>query len=155
MQRVGAKEDAKPVEEDPYLAEPVAVSPLKAFFSASQALAIAAVLYFFATTLDTAMSTANLPDQYTVRSIAVTLRTIVTGLAYLATFIFGANGLGLAALTLKLAIYGDEEAIPAEKKSKIPDNLPKVSLTSHPEDVMRALDKVSDLSRYKRDKTEA
>lgn len=157
MQRVGASQDAKPVEEDPYLAEPVVVTPFKALISAAQALAIAAVLWFLATTLDTAMSTADLPDQYTVRSIAVTLRTIVTGLAYLATFIFAANGVGLAALTLKLAIYGDDEAAAAdaEMKPKIPDNIPNVGLTSHPEDVMRAFDEVSDMSRYKKDKTQA
>lgn len=165
VQRVGASDKAKPVEEDPYLAEPVAVSPFKAFLSATQALAIAAVLFFFATTLDTAMSTAELPDQYTVRSIAVTLRTIVTGLAYLATFIFAANGVGLAALTVQLAIYGDEEVKPKEEapqtqesmsnKPNIPNSIPNVGLTSHPEDVMRAFDEVSDLSRYRKDKTQA
>jgi hypothetical protein len=158
VQRVGAKEDAQPVEEDPYLAEPVAVSPFKSFISAAQALAIAAVLYFLATTLDTAMSGAELPDEYTVRSIAVTLRTIVTGLVYLATFIFAANGVGLAALTVKLAMFGDDEVEPqnaatepAQRKPKRPENLPNVGLTSHPDDVMRAFDEVSDLSRYKRD----
>ena len=156
VQRVGASTDAKPVEEDPYLAEPVVVTPFKAFISAAQALAIAAVLWFLATTLDTAMSTAELPDQYTVRSIAVTLRTIVTGLAHLATFIFAANGVGLAALTLKLAIFGDDEVVTdAEIKPKIPDNIPNVGLTSHPEDVMRAFDEVSDPSRYRKDKTQA
>lgn len=161
VQRVGAKDD-KPVEEDPYLAEPVAVSPFKAGISAAQALAIAAVLYYIASSLDTAMSTVDLPDQYTVRTIAVTLRTIVTGLAYLATFIFAANGVGLAALTVKLAIYGDDE-VPSEanasqsekaaEKPRIPDSVPNVNLTSHPQDVMRALDEVSDLSRYKKDKS--
>ncbi len=36
-----------------------------------------------------------LPEQYTARNIAVLVQTVVRGLAYLLTFIFGANALGL------------------------------------------------------------
>ena len=41
-----------------------------------------------------------MPDQFTARNITVTVRTITRGLAYLATFIFGANAVGLSGALL-------------------------------------------------------
>ena len=38
----------------------------------------------------------TLPEQYTARNIAVLVQTVVRGLTYLITFIFGANALGLS-----------------------------------------------------------
>lgn len=38
----------------------------------------------------------EIPSQYTAHNITVTLRTVIRGLAYLLTFLFGANALGLA-----------------------------------------------------------
>jgi hypothetical protein len=52
---------------------------------------------------------AGLPDGYTQRNIAVTLRTVGRGLAYLLTFIYAANGLGLAGLAVQLVFYPDDE----------------------------------------------
>jgi len=48
----------------------------------------------------------DLPDQFTARNITVTLRTVVRGLAYLLTFLFGANCVGLSGklLTVLLAV---------------------------------------------------
>lgn len=156
MQRAGAAstEESKTEEqeEDPYLIYDQSVSPWESLFGAAQALGIAAVLYIFATKMDGVFFSVELPDQYTARNVSVTVRTIVRGLVYLATFIFAANGIGLAALTLKLFIFGDDEPSRTPDKPKIPDNIPKVGLTSNPEDVMRAFDEVSDPSRYKKDK---
>jgi len=44
----------------------------------------------------------ELPDQYTARNITVTLRTVARGLAYLLTFLFGANCVGLSGESLSL-----------------------------------------------------
>jgi hypothetical protein len=38
------------------------------------------------------------PESYQARQITITVRTIVSGLAYLATFVYAANGTGLVAL---------------------------------------------------------
>jgi hypothetical protein len=158
LQRAGGdtSERNAPKEEgeDPYLVENEPVSPWAAMIGAAQALGIATVLYIFATKMDGMLFSVELPDQYTARNVSVTLRTILRGLVYLATFIFAANGIGLAALTVKLLIFGDDQPSEASSKTKIPDNIPKVGLASNPEDVMRAFDEVSDLSRYKKDKKE-
>jgi hypothetical protein len=93
----------------------------------------------------------ELPSQYTARNMAITVRTVIQGLVYLATFIFAANGLGLAALTIKIAIFGDEEE-PVPKRvsmGRAQDDLPKVGLTSDLQDVMKAFDEVSNVDRYK------
>ena len=53
------------------------------------------LLFLFSTSISTYFGRQELPDQYTAKNITVTIRTAVGGLAYLATFIFGANALGL------------------------------------------------------------
>jgi hypothetical protein len=45
--------------------------------------------------VESAIAVQALPDAYTARNIAVTVRTIIVGLLYLVTFIFSANTLGL------------------------------------------------------------
>lgn len=139
-------------EEDPELRKPVPVSPLNAAVSAAQACAIAAVLYWLSSSLDAAMMAKELPVSYTARQITVTVRTIVSGLAYLATFIFAANGLGLTALTIKLLVVGDDEPVAKAKARKPKETLPKVALTSDLEDVMKAFDDVSSVERYRKGK---
>ena len=41
----------------------------------------------------------ELPEQYTAHNITVTLRTVIRGLSYLMTFLFGVNCVGLSGLT--------------------------------------------------------
>ena len=45
--------------------------------------------------MDSYFDQQQLPTQYTARNIAVLVQTVVRGLVYLATFIFGANCAGL------------------------------------------------------------
>lgn len=66
------------------------------------------LLFLFSTSISTYFGRQELPDQYTAKNITVTIRTAVGGLAYLATFIFGANALGLTGLALKLAFFPDD-----------------------------------------------
>ena len=62
---------------------------------AAQAGVICYLLYLVTTAVDGYFADKPLPDQYTARNIAVLVQTVVRGLAYLITFIFGANCVGL------------------------------------------------------------
>ncbi|KAL3162076.1 hypothetical protein ABBQ38_009142 [Trebouxia sp. C0009 RCD-2024] len=76
------------------------------------------LLFLFSTNISKYFGGQDLPDQYTARNITVTIRTAVGGLAYLATFIFGANALGLAGLTLKLAFFPDAVSATSKDANK-------------------------------------
>lgn len=62
---------------------------------AVQAGAICFVLFQICGLVDGYFANQEMPDQYTARNVTVTLRTIVRGLAYLMTFLFGVNCVGL------------------------------------------------------------
>lgn len=62
---------------------------------AVQAGAIAFGLFYFTSKVEGSINGQSLPDAYTARNIAVTVRTIIVGLLYLVTFIFSANTVGL------------------------------------------------------------
>ncbi len=62
---------------------------------AAQAGGLAYGMWLVSTGVDAYFDRQALPNQYTVRNITVTIRTVTQGLAYLATFIFGANAVGL------------------------------------------------------------
>ena len=70
-------------------------TPANAAWAAAQAGACAAALYAVCLGVDAFLEGRDLPDAYSARNIAVTLRTIGRGMAYLLTFIFGANAVGL------------------------------------------------------------
>ena len=53
------------------------------------------LLFLFSNSVSGYFSQQGLPDNYTARNMSVTFRTAIAGLAYLATFIFGANAAGL------------------------------------------------------------
>lgn len=53
------------------------------------------LLWLLSSNVESYFSTQQLPSQFTPRNITITIRTVVQGMAYLATFIFGANTLGL------------------------------------------------------------
>ncbi len=56
--------------------------------------------YYATTSLESYAVGLSLPDQYTARNLTSALRTIVVAAAYLATFLLGANTLGLAGVFL-------------------------------------------------------
>ena len=64
-------------------------------------IAISAGLYIFASKISTGFDNSSLPESYTARQISITVRTIVEGLVYLATFVYAANGVGLTLLGFK------------------------------------------------------
>jgi hypothetical protein len=53
-------------------------------------------LFIYTSKVEGAINVQALPDAYTARNIAITVRTIIIGLLYLVTFIFSANTVGLA-----------------------------------------------------------
>ncbi|KAK7244227.1 hypothetical protein RIF29_39046 [Crotalaria pallida] len=79
-------------------------SPGQAFLGAVSAGIISLILYKFATTIEASLNRQALSDNFSVRQITVTIRTIINGLTYLATFVFGLNSLGLFLYSGQLAL---------------------------------------------------
>lgn len=93
----------------PVLADKAETTAVKAPLSAWQTFqgaviagAIAYVLYKFSSYVDAGFAAKPVSNVYTVRQLTITIRTIVTGLCYLATFVFAANSLGLTLYSLQL-----------------------------------------------------
>ena len=92
----------------------------------AQAAVICYLLSLLSSSVDDFFSRQELPTQYTARNIAILIQTVVRGLAYLATFIFGANAVGLASLGTALVVAPDwvkatERGREVVKKEKLPD----------------------------------
>ena len=79
-----------------------AKGPKDVFTNAATVGAISLALFLFSSKLDSYISSIELPDQYTVRQVSVTLKTIVVGMSYLACFIYGANTVGLFLLGIDM-----------------------------------------------------
>lgn len=122
------------------------VTPSAAFIGAAQAAVIAYGLFIFSSKVTNIIAVQDLPAGYTAANIATTVRTIIVGLVYLATFIFSANAVGLTGLGLQLLFFPDslpdEDELLAPKIPKGPQ-LPKVSVTSSTDDIRRAFEAVS------------
>ncbi|KAL1537726.1 hypothetical protein AAHA92_30211 [Salvia divinorum] len=78
-------------------------SPVQAFLGAVAAGVLALILYKFTTTIEASLNRQTISDNYSVRQITITIRTIINGLCYLATFVFGINSLGLLLYSGQLA----------------------------------------------------
>ncbi|XP_059662685.1 uncharacterized protein LOC132308584 [Cornus florida] len=79
-------------------------SPIQAFLGGITAGVIALILYKFTTTIEASLGRQTLSDNFSVRQITITIRTIINGLCYLATFVFGINSVGLVLYSGQLAI---------------------------------------------------
>ncbi|KAJ8765228.1 hypothetical protein K2173_011908 [Erythroxylum novogranatense] len=79
-------------------------SPVQALLGGISAGVIALILYKFTTTIEASLNRQALSDNYSVRQITITVRTIVNGLCYLATCVFGVNSVGLFLYSAQLAI---------------------------------------------------
>ncbi|CDP05963.1 unnamed protein product [Coffea canephora] len=93
-------------------------SPVQALLGGLTAGAIALLLYKFTTTIEAALNQQPLSDNFSVRQITITIRTIVNGLCYLATFVFSINSVGLLLYSGQLVInsfMGDSQ--PNESKN--------------------------------------
>ncbi|XP_039026914.1 uncharacterized protein LOC120160608, partial [Hibiscus syriacus] len=79
-------------------------SAVQALLGSIAAGVIALILYKFTTTIEAALNRQSVSDNFSVRQITITVRTIVNGLCYLATFVFGINSLGLFLYSGQLAV---------------------------------------------------
>ncbi|GAQ79485.1 hypothetical protein KFL_000310350 [Klebsormidium nitens] len=102
-------------------------NPLSVLSGAVVAGVIAAGLWLFTTKVEAVFDAQRLSTDYQIRQISITVRTIVVGLAYLSTFVFAFNSVGLVLYAGQLALGLDEEgdkqpkkkeALVAEKESK-------------------------------------
>ncbi|CAM6115363.1 unnamed protein product [Calypogeia fissa] len=95
-------------------------SPVQTFFGAAVAGVIALGLYKFTATVETGFSVKAVSQDYSIRNLTITVRTIITGLCYLATFVFAANSIGLTlyAFQLLLGIGVSEPANPPDSIRK-------------------------------------
>ncbi|XP_042040416.1 uncharacterized protein LOC121785982 [Salvia splendens] len=71
------------------------------------AAAFGILLYKFTTSVEQSLNSQPLSPNYSVRQITITIRTIINGMCYLATFVFGFNSVGLFLYTGQLAMNRD------------------------------------------------
>lgn len=95
-------------------------TPLAALWGATQAGVICFLLFQVCGLVDSYFDRQELPAQFTARNITVTLRTVARGLAYLLTFLFGANCVGLTGLAVQMAFFPDQEKSPKDTEEKPP-----------------------------------
>ena len=93
-----AQKEEREARDAEQLAKAKKLTPMQAFTGGVTGLGIAFVLYGFTQTIVGAFDGRPVPESYQARQITITVRTIVSGLAYLATFVYAANGTGLVAL---------------------------------------------------------
>ncbi|KAG4177218.1 hypothetical protein ERO13_A11G286600v2 [Gossypium hirsutum] len=103
-------------------------SPVDALLGSLIAGVIAVFLYKFTTTIEAALNRQTVSDNFSVRQITITIRTIVNGLCYLATFVYGFNSLGLFLYSGQLALNPIMEgSMISENKNKDEENVGSVS----------------------------
>ncbi|KAJ7515687.1 hypothetical protein O6H91_22G023600 [Diphasiastrum complanatum] len=88
------------------------------FFGALLGGAMAYVLYKFTVTVEGSFADKSLSANYSIRNLTITIRTIINGLLYLATFVFAANSIGLTLYSLQL-LFSTLETPDADKNVKI------------------------------------
>ncbi|KAL1202450.1 hypothetical protein V5N11_025013 [Cardamine amara subsp. amara] len=93
-------------------------SAAQAFLGAISAGVIALILYKFTVTIESGLNRQTISDNFSVRQITVTVRTIINGICYLATFVFGLNAIGL--LLYSGQLFFNEESDDAMKATTEP-----------------------------------
>lgn len=99
-------EGAAPVSTPASETTPVTEPPtaLNALAGALVAGSIALVCYKFSTSVDDFFSVQRVSTNYTVRNITVAVRTLISGIGWLATFVFATNTAGLTLLAFQIAL---------------------------------------------------
>ncbi|WJX73228.1 hypothetical protein P8452_57036 [Trifolium repens] len=112
-------------------------SPVQALLGAISAGIISLILYKFATIIEAGLSRQTISDDFSARQITITVRTIINGLTYLATFIFGLNSLGLLLYSGQLALKsftGESTDKETENKSADQSSISNLSVETHTND---------------------
>ncbi|PKU60113.1 uncharacterized protein LOC110094400 [Dendrobium catenatum] len=92
-------------------------SPVQALLGGITAGVIAVILYKFTTNVEASLNRQTISDNLSVRQLTITIRTIVNGLCYLATFVFGINSIGLILYSVQLAFSSFMEGTSKESSS--------------------------------------
>ncbi|KAG8070534.1 hypothetical protein GUJ93_ZPchr0006g45908 [Zizania palustris] len=128
-------------------------SPVQALLGGIAAGVIALILYKFTTTIEAALNRQTISDSFSVRQITITVRTIINGICYLATFVFGINAVGLILYALQLtfaSITGDDpssSALAEQISEQTTSSDSSTSLTSNRESGSGDLRQASDNSK--------
>ncbi|KAF8656912.1 hypothetical protein HU200_060475 [Digitaria exilis] len=142
-------------------------SPIQALLGGIAAGVIAVILYKFSTTIEAALNRQTISDSFSVsysqsssccffvrrvRQITITIRTIITGLCYLATSVFGINAVGLILYSLQLtfqSIMDDDSSSSSTGKLSEQSNTmaSSDSSTSNRESASSDLQQISDKSK--------
>lgn len=110
-------------------------SAFQTFQGALTAGAIALVLYKFTTLVESGFASKPVSPVYTIRQLTITVRTIINGLCYLATFVFAANSIGLTFYTIQLLFNLGPPETPQNQADQVVDQDP--SETESLEDVRK------------------
>jgi hypothetical protein len=96
----------------------------------------------------------ELPDQYTARNVTLLIQSVVRGLVYLVTFIFGANATGLAALAVQLVVdpEGVDRGFEGERVVKKREVLPKVKISDDIGSLRRAFKEAERMGERERER---
>nr|XP_011460762.1 PREDICTED: uncharacterized protein LOC101309135 [Fragaria vesca subsp. vesca] len=108
-------------------------SPVQALLGGISAGVIALILYKFTTTIEASLNRQTISDNFSVRQITITIRTIINGLCYLATFVFGINAVGLVLYAGQIFINDEFKSEGTEKQSNKQSGSP-TSMVESPTD---------------------
>ena len=118
----------------------------------AQAAVICYFLFMLSTNVDGYFEKQELPTQYTARNIAILVQTVVRGLAYLATFIFGANAVGLGLLGTAIVVAPDWVNNWEKPRDRESQRLPKVKVTDDIFTLRRAFKEAEEMGRRNAEK---
>ncbi|KAK8462051.1 hypothetical protein SEVIR_1G138200v4 [Setaria viridis] len=119
-------------------------SPIQALLGGIAAGVIALILYKFTTTIEASLNRQTISDSFSVRQITITIRTIITGLCYLATSVFGINAVGLILYSLQLTF---QSIMDDDSNSSSTGKISEQSNTSNSESASSDLQQISDKSK--------
>lgn len=118
----------------------------------AQAAVICYFLYLLSTNVDAYFAKQDLPTQYTARNIAILIQTVGRGLVYLATFIFGANAVGVGALGLALVVAPEWVNSGGRPQGRKEEKLPDVKITDDIFTLRRAFKEAEEMGRRNAEK---
>ncbi|KAI3888754.1 hypothetical protein MKX03_013922 [Papaver bracteatum] len=126
-------------------------SPVQALLGGLAAGVIALILYKFTTTIEASLNRQTIADNFSVRQITITVRTIINGICYLATFVFGINAVGLILYSGQLALssFMDgsmEEALLGDDGSRSSTNISTKSTEANQDSIGSDKDQSSESS---------
>ncbi|KAL6766844.1 hypothetical protein ACKKBG_A37605 [Auxenochlorella protothecoides x Auxenochlorella symbiontica] len=127
------------------------VTPLASAIVALQASGLCVAMFYLSRSVDAFFLNQAVPDQVIAQKVSQVVATGVRCCAYLATFLVGANAVGLAGLTVQLLLFGPQEDEGAAKGGAPGGpSLPKVSVVDDIGAIRRAFAEAEEQGRGER-----